>query len=144
MRIITFIMVILLAIPHLTYASRVKEYSLSDCINKADVIIIVFFNSVEDIKDKGVLKIKVLTLLKGHLEKQEIFIASYSQHSKSGIGPEGPIKAKPKEGYIFFLNSKPNDEDQYLMFDEHDGIIQSNGPVLLEIRNQLKSNNKTR
>lgn len=144
MRIITLFMFILLAIPHSACASRVKENSLSDCINKADVIIIGFVNSVEDIKDKGVLKIRVLTLLRGHLEEQEIFIASLSQHSESGIGPEGPIKAKPKEGYIFFLNSKPNDEGQYLMFDEHDGIIQSNGPVLLEIRNQLKSNNKIR
>ncbi len=145
MRIITFVVVVLLAISNSAHASRAdKANSLSDCINKADIIIIGFVDGVEDIKDKGVLKIRVLRLLKGHLEEQEILIASHSQHSEGGIGPEGPIKAKLKEGYIFFLNSKFNDEGQYLLFEEHDGIIQSNGPVLLEIRNQLKSNNKSR
>lgn len=144
MRIITFIAIVLLATPLFTYASRIKENSLSDCIQKADIIVLGFVKSSEDVEDKGVLKVRALEVFKGYIEQEEISIASRYQHSESSIGPEGPIKAKPKDGYIFFLNSKPNDEGQYLMFDEHDGIIQPNGPVLLEIRHQLKSNNKTR
>ncbi len=83
-----------------------------------------------------------MRVLKGSIKNKEIFIASYLQHSKRGTGAEGPIRVKSQEGYIFFLTSKQKNLDQYLMFDEHDGVIQPNGPVTLEIRNQLKKKNK--
>lgn len=139
MRIITFIMFAVLTIPNSAYASRVdKINSLSDCIKKADIIVLGFVRSIEDIKDKGVLKVSVLRVLKGSIEQKEISIASYGQHSKSELSPEGPIKVEAREAYIFFITPKPNDEGQYLMFNDNEGVIQSSNPVSLEIEKQLE------
>jgi hypothetical protein len=120
-------------------ASRPKSYSLSDCIREADTIMTGVVLSCADDGELGVLKVRVLRMFKGKLDEKEIAICGQRLHStRNGSYKDGPIKVEPKKGYIFFLKAKPDENGRYSMFDPCDGIVQPNGPVNREIRNQLR------
>jgi len=136
---IPFVLAMVLACASSADASRVKDYSLSECIQKADIILTATVVSSIDQREHGILKVRVLYEFKGTVEKKEITIVARGFHSeRNGNVKPGPIKVKPGDAYIFFLKENPNENNQYSMFDRCDGIIQPNGPVNLEIRNQLR------
>lgn len=117
-------------------ASREKSYSLTECIAKADIIIIGFVDAKEDIANAGVATVDVLVRLKGTLDSKQLRIVDPYFRSDFRGSPEGPIIVKPGEGYIFFLKMSAAGEPQ--LFDSCDGVIGSSGPVVLEITQRLR------
>src|SRR4051812_17918303 len=74
-------------------ASRAdKANALSDCVAKADVIIVGFVDAKSDQEKDGVIRVRVLREpLKGKLESKELTIAdSFFRTAYTG-GPEGPV-----------------------------------------------------
>jgi hypothetical protein len=125
----------------------VKDHSLTECIQKADIIIcgVPLYNSWKDQGNIGVIRVRAHWIYKGKLDKKEILIADRSFHSKYTPRKPGPILVKPTSPYFFFLKAEVDEKGQYLMFDPCDGVIQSNNPVGVEIRIQVREKSaKTR
>jgi len=139
--------VLFLGLPSgLVRASRVKDYSLSECVAKADIIIAGLVRKREENGDVGILTVTA-HVLKGPAAEQrgsgmesiqpgsEIRILFHPGHEKS---LPGAIPVEPRHAYFFFLKAVPDSEGRYSMFDPYDGVIQTNGPVRLEIMRQLR------
>ncbi len=117
-------------------AKRAEINSLSDCIVKADVILMGVVQSKADEGETGVVKVRILgALLKGKSEAKGLTIADLFFRSDHKRSVEGELIAKPEEQYIFFLKALPN--GGYELFNSYDGIIPISGPVVREIENQL-------
>ena len=130
-------------VPLTAHASREKDHSLTECIQKADIIIcgVPLYNSWKDQGDVGVIRVRVHWRYKGKLGEEEIAIAARSFHSKYTPGKPGPIIVKAASPCFFFLKAEVNENGQYVMFDPCDGVIQSNNPVSVEIQNQVRAQN---
>ena len=132
-------------------ASESKGYSLSECIQKAPLIVLGKVRSLEDQQDSGVLRTTVLHVFKGRLDFDEtgawthgqipngILIADRAFHSeRNGTLKDGPVKIEQGETYIFFLLTIPNPKYQYYVPFPADGVILPSRPVNLEIQRQVE------
>ena len=111
--------------------------SLTDCIAKADVIVIGIVRAREENEKEGVLTVQVLRVFKGTVEPKEIRVADPFFRSTFRGSPEGPVVVKDGEGYVFFLKSAAEGERRRL-FNSYDGVVPRSGPVDEEIAQQLK------
>jgi hypothetical protein len=123
----------------LAFGSRAdKSNTLTQCIAKADVIIIGFVRAKEDHGDSGVATVDVLRVLKGKVDAKQLKIVDPAFRSRIVISPEGPIPVKTDEGYIFFLQTRSPGVEEWKLFNHFDGVIYSCNPVVEEIVAQVK------
>lgn len=124
-----------------------KDHALSDCVQEAGIILTGHVESANDEGNVGILSVSIIQVLKFPQQMdgappalaagQMVAISNPSFHSQYQSSVESPIAVKVGEAYIFFLKTAPNQRGQYALFDECDGVLQVNQPVLLEIRNRL-------
>ena len=118
-------------------AKRAEINSLSECVAKADIIVMGVVESKADAGDMGVLKIKLLRgPLKGQLEGNAFDLADAFFRSDHRRTVEGEIIPELGKAYIFFL--KAGLKPQYQLFNSYDGVIPICVPVVREIENQLR------